>query len=160
MKKLILLSIVVFWTLNSCKKDEPVDLSYLCDKGDLWLTNKVDSFNPQHSADTFFFNQAAGYHSFIWTNSEVNKIQVDVLIKPDVGKTLLYKNQFIKEIKGLITNKVFTYNKKIDSILTITNNGNNYIIDIKPISVSITDGTSISYQELRACSLKMTDTIP
>lgn len=157
MKKYITISILSFIIALGCKKDEPIDLSYLCNTGDLWLVNRADSFNPDHSLDSFKFNQGAGYHSFVFTNSYVNYLKIDVLTKPDVGKTIIYKKQFVKEISGSIITQAFTYDNKLDSVLTITNNGTHYLVDIKTIAVNITPSTT---KDFRACGLKMKDTMP
>lgn len=156
MTKLLLSSIILISILTSCSKEERLDLSYLCDKGDLWLADRVDSFNPDHSLDSFYFNQGAGFHRFIFTNSYVNRLQIDVLTKPTIGQTIIYNKQYIKSITGSIITQNFNYDNLKDSLLTITNNGSNYIINLKTISV-YTDSRNI---DLRACSLKMTDTLP
>jgi len=158
MNKIIIVLVSCFLILSSCSKDEPADLSYLCANGDLWLLNRTDSLKPNHSLDSFVFNQAAGYHSFVINNSPANNIKIDVLIKPTIGQTILYKNQYIKNIKGRLIAQDFTYDKKTDSVLTITNNGSNYIISIKTISVT-TDVAKTNY-DIKVCDVKMTDTIP
>jgi hypothetical protein len=157
MRNILILISTLSIAMMSCKKDEPVDLSYLCTKGDLWLVNRSDSFNPDHNLDTFVFKQGAGYHSFVFTNSYVNRLQIDVLAKPSLGQTIVYKKQFIKSITGSIITQPFTYNNTKDSILSITNNGANYTIDIKTVAVNITPSST---KDLRACGLKMKDTMP
>jgi hypothetical protein len=156
MTKLISFSILFLIISIGCKKDEPVDLSYLCTKGDLWLVDRADSFNPDHSLDTFVFKQGAGYHSFVFTNSYVNRLQVDVLVKPNTGQSITYKKQYIKEISGSIISQGFSYENTKDSLLTITNNGTYYLVDIKTTAVKVGTG----YKDLRACGLKMKDTMP
>lgn len=144
--------------LLACKKDEPApDLSSVCDKGGIWLVDKKDSFNPNPSLDTFLFNQGGGYHRFIFTNSDVNRLQIDVLTKPDSGKTLIYKALFVRQISGSYISDHFNYANLKDSVLTITNNGNHYLVSINPVKVSI--GTSRTI-ELRACNIRMNDVTP
>lgn len=141
-----------------CKKDEsPPDLSYLCDTGGLWLVNKVDSFNPNSGLDTFYFSQAGGYHRFVFTNSFVNRLQIDVKSKPDSGQTTIYRSLFVREISGSYIAEPFIYTNMKDSMLTITNNGNHYLVSIKPFTVKTSTSKSI---EVRACNLKMTDVTP
>jgi hypothetical protein len=156
-KSLFLLALFLFGFI-SCKKDDPApDLSYLCDKGGIWLVNKIDSFNPQPSLDTFFFNQAGGYHRFVFTNSGVNRLQVDVKTKPDSGQTFIYKAMFVREISGSYITEQFTYPTMKDSMLTIENRGSSYLVSIKPIQAKIGTNKTI---ELRACNLKMNDVTP
>lgn len=157
MRNVILFSFFATVFLLSCKKDEPRDLSYLCSRGDLWLTNNTDSFNPNHSYDSFFFNQGAGFHRFVFTNSPVNRLQIDVLVKPTIGQTIQYKKQFVKEISGKIILNDFVYTNNLDTVLTITNLGDRYIVDIKSIPVYTSNNTKY---DLKVCGLKMTDTIP
>lgn len=158
MCKYSILFILFLFELLSCGKDDPApDLSYLCDKGGIWLVDKKDSFNPQSSLDTFFFNQAGGYHRFVFTNSGVNRLQVDVLTKPDSGQTFIYKAMFIREISGSYITEKFTYPTMKDSMLTIENRGSSYFVSIKPIQAKI--GTT-KIIELRACNLKMNDITP
>lgn len=157
MKNYFLICLLIIILSIGCTKEEPIDLSYLCTKGDLWLIDRADSFNPNHSLDSFKFNQGAGHHSFVFTNSYVNRLQIDVLAKPDSGQTMVYKKQFVKAISGSFILQGFTFDNKLDSVLTITNNGTHYLIDIKTIAVNISANTT---KDLRACSLKMTDVLP
>ena len=158
MIKFGILFVLFLFGLLSCGKDNPVpDLSYLCDKGGIWLVDKKDSFNPQPSLDTFFFNQAGGYHRFVFTNSGVNRLQVDVLTKPDSGQTYIYKAMFVREISGSYITEKFTYPTMKDSMLTIENRGNSYFVSIKSMQAKI--GTTKTI-ELRACNLKMNDVTP
>jgi len=141
-----------------CKKDDSApDLSYLCDKGGIWLVDKKDSFNPQESLDTFLFNQGGGYHRFIFTNSEVNRLQVDVLTKPDSGMIMTYKKLFVREISGSYISENFMYFNGKDSMLTIENKGDHYLVSLKPMKANIGSKKTI---ELRACNLKMNDVTP
>lgn len=157
-KSILSLLIIFLLGLLSCGKDDPApDLSYLCNSGGIWLVNKIDSFNPQASLDTFFFNQAVGYHRFVFTNSGVNRLQIDVKTKPDSGQTLIYKAIFIREISGSYITEQFTYPTMKDSMLTIENKGSSYLVSINPIQARI--GTTKTI-ELRACNLKMTDVTP
>ena len=156
-KSLSFLALFLFG-LISCKKDEPApDLSYLCNKGGIWLVDKKDSFNPDPSIDTFLFNQGGGYHRFVFTNSGVNRLQVDVLTKPDSGKIMTYKKLFVREISGSYISESFIYNNDKDSMLTIENKGDHYLVSIKPVRANIGSKKTI---ELRACNLKMNDVTP
>lgn len=144
--------------IAGCKKDEPApDLSYLCDKGGLWLVNKVDSFNPMPSMDTFYFDQPGGFIRFVFTNSGVNRLQFDVLTKPDSGKTTIYKSIFIRGIQGSYIGDAFTCPTIKDSMLTIQNNGSHYLVNLKTIQAKI--GTSRTI-DIRACDLRMNDVAP
>jgi hypothetical protein len=158
MSKFLFLLAFSLFGLISCGKDEPApDLSYLCDNGGIWLVDKKDSFNPQASLDTFLFNQAGGYHRFVFTNSGINRLQVDVLTKPDSGQTFIYKSMFVREISGSYISEQFTYPAMKDSMLTIENRGSFYLLSIKPIQAKI--GTTKTI-EFRACNLKMNDVTP
>lgn len=158
MKEKLLVIVMVLATLTACKKEQPaVDLSYLCDKGDLWLVDKKDSFNPSHSVDSFYFSQAGGYHRFFIKNSDVNYLELEVLTKPDVGHTTIYKSMFIRSLKGNYIAQAFNYSNTKDSMLTISNMGTHYEITLLPVSVKLTDTTT---HELRICKLKMTDIVP
>jgi hypothetical protein len=158
MRNSILLISIFLLGMLACKKDEPApDLSSVCDKGGIWLIDKKDSFNPNPSLDTFAFKQGGGYHRFVFTNSDVNRLQIDVLTKPDSGQTFIYKSIFVREISGQYISDPFTYPTMMDSMLTIRNNGSHYLVSIKPIKAKI--GTSRTI-ELRACDLRMNDVTP
>lgn len=157
MRNLLTIIGISFILLISCAKEEVIDLSYLCDNGGLWLIDKKDSFNPIASIDTFLFNQGGGFHRFIFTNSGVNRLQIDVRTKPDSGKTFVYQSKFIREISGTYISEQFNYSVMKDSMLTIQNNGNHYIVTLKPVQAQL--GTSKSI-ELRACKLRMNDVTP
>jgi hypothetical protein len=158
MSKSLSLLVLFLFALISCGKNDPApDLSYLCNKGGIWLVDKKDSFNPQAGLDTFFFSQAGGYHRFVFTNSGVNRLQVDVLTKPDSGQTFIYKAIFVREISGTYITEQFNYATIKDSMLTIENKGSSYLVSLKPVQARI--GTTKTI-ELRACNLKMTDVTP
>lgn len=158
MNRWILIMTTMGVLLVGCKKDDtPPDLSYLCDNGGIWLVDKKDSFNPNALVDTFLFNQAGGYHRFVFTNSGVNRLQVDVLTKPDSGQTFIYKSMFVREISGTYIAEKFSYTSMKDSVLTIRNNGSHYLLSIQPIEVNISTSRTIG---LRACDLKMNDVNP
>jgi len=141
-----------------CNKDEPSpDLSYLCDKGGIWLVDRKDSFNPNSRIDTCLFDQRGGYHRFIFTNSVVNKLQIDVLTKPDSGMSRTYKKEFIREISGSYMFENFTYSNMKDSMLTIENKGQFFLVSLKPVQANIGTKRTI---ELRACNLRMNDVTP
>jgi hypothetical protein len=107
--------------------------------------------------DTFLFNQGGGYHRFVFTNSGVNRLQVDVLTKPDSGKIMTYKKLFVREISGSYISESFMYYNDKDSMLTIENKGDHYLVSIKPVKANIGSKKTI---ELRACNLKMNDVTP
>lgn len=158
MKKFYMIIAVVAVLIVSCSKnDEAPDLSYLCSNGGIWLVDKKDSFNPVQELDTFMFNQAGGFHRFIFTNSAVNRLQIDVLTKPDSGQTTIYKSVFIREISGSYIADAFNLAKNQDSILTIENKGSHYLISLKPSTAMIGSTRQI---ELRACQLRMNDVTP
>lgn len=157
MKKIILfcsISIALF----SCKGEDPIiDLSHLCDSEELWLINKKDTFHLNHSRDSFVFHQAGGYHGFYFENSDVNKLTIKVLTKPEIGETIVYKKIFVREISGIYISDNFYYDNSQDSVLTISNQGTHYLVKINPIQSTTSSSKSI---ELRACSLKMNDINP
>lgn len=146
-----------FLGLFSCKKDEPVDLSSLCSKGDLWMSNSTDTFSPDHLLDQFWFNQGGGYHVFYWEKNPMNYFTFKVNFLPDSGKTFVYKKTNIVEFQATIKGKEYKYLSPKDSIFQLAHKGTYLELNAKELGL-VSSGSPDYY--FKACDLKMTDIVP
>lgn len=159
MKHSIFFSALIISILFSCKKEEVIDLSAVCEKGDMWMVDKKDTFPPNHAMDTFKFLQGAGYHKLEWRYSFANKLTLGLKSIPDAGRTTVYKKIYIDNISLQYRGDDYVLNSSDfkDSMFQLTNYGTHYTFKANEIVFKTFGKPDLI---LRVCDLKMTDMIP
>ena len=152
----IVLSMMLFL---ACSKDEPKNLTSICENGDMWMVNQVDTFPIRHINDTFRFVQGGGYHSFSWRYSFANALSVEVFAIPDSSESITYKKSLIRSLK--IQHRGFEYAMSAsefkDSMFQITNFGTYYKFRMNDAVFTVAGKPDI---KVRACDLRMEDVEP
>ena len=152
----IVLSMMLFL---ACAKDEPKNLTSVCESGDMWMVDQVDTFPIRHINDTFRFIQGGGYHQFSWRYSFANALSVEVFAIPDSSESIIYKKSLIRSLK--IQHRGFEYVMAAadykDSMFQITNFGTHYNFRMNDVVFKFAGRPDI---KVRACDLRMEDVAP
>jgi hypothetical protein len=160
MMKIVCISMVLSMMLFlACAKDEPKNLTAVCESGDMWMVNQVDTFPIRHVNDTFRFIQGGGYHQFSWRYSFANALSVEVFAIPDSSESIIYKKSLVRNLK--IQHRGFEYVMSAadfkDSMFQITNFGTYYQFRMNDVLFKYAGRPDI---KVRACDLRMEDVAP
>lgn len=148
-----LMGVVYFF---SCKKEEPVIPNY-CINGNVYIIDSSTPLYPVRVKDSFFFDPAEGVHILHWNADSLNSLTIKVKRIPSVDSTIVYKKSLVSSMSSFHKGLTFTSKNDKDSILTIKNLKDSFIVNINAISMynKYTNSKSI-----KGCQLIMTDVKP
>lgn len=141
----------------ACSKDEPINLTSACEKGDRWMINTTDTFSGIDSSESFTFVQGGGYHTFYWTRSALNSLTISLDQLPKVNETIYYKKAFVRDFKCTYKGVEFSYSNPVDSVIMLTHKGTHFELKVNSIKLGSVGSSDIQF---RACDLLMSDTNP
>jgi hypothetical protein len=156
MKYIIPLAIAIALFL-SCSKEEPINLTAACEKGDRWMVNTVDTFSGADTGETFFFVQGGGYHTMNWIRTPFNTLSLSVSQLPQVNETIYFKKAFVKNLICTYKGINYSYALQMDSTISLSHKGSYFELKVKDIVLSALGSPDIKF---RACDLRMNDITP
>jgi hypothetical protein len=141
----------------SCSKDEVINLSAACEKGDRWMVNTADTFSGIDSGETFEFIQGGGYHTLYWAKSSMNTLSLSISQLPKVNETIYFKKTFVDDLTCTYKGVAYDYTIPVDSAVVLTHKGSYFELKVKEIKLSALGSPDIKF---RACDLRLYDVIP